>query len=417
VTPLEQSSEYRRWRRILPVAFVMYTISYVNRTNVALALPSMISDLRMEPAQAGSAAGIFFWGYLFLQIPGGYLAQRWSAKRIVSILLAVWGSCAIATGLINNAWQFWLARFFLGVAEGGVFPATIILIANWFPPAERARANAYWMLCQPFAMVTSSPLSGWILSRWDWRVMLIAEGSLPFACLWIWNAMIEDRPPEGKESPTQELRASSESMPEPLASSHRSGMETLRSLASTRVATLVALYFFLNCGGYGYLFWLPGAVTNAKRVPSSLLGILYAIPFLLAGIGMVLNSRHSDRVQERRLHAALPLILGGILLIAGVLVSGWSPLASFALVCLAGAAFYSSLGPLWSIPTEYLPERTRGAAAGLVNALGGLGGYFGPLVVGIMNTYTGNFRAAFVSLGGSLILAGVFGLMLRLKKP
>jgi MFS family permease len=388
----------------------MYTISYVNRTNVALALPSMISDLHMDPAQAGSAAGIFFWGYLFLQIPGGYLAQRWSAKKVVSILLAFWGTCAVATGLVTSAWQFWVVRFLLGVAEGGVFPATIILLANWFPPAERARANGYWMLCQPAAIVISSPLSGWMLSQWDWRTMLIVEGLFPFAWLWVWNAAIEDRPPIGQESPSQEWGDSNRgtSSSPPLAGGR--GMEILRSLADTRVATLVAIYFFLNCGGYGYLFWLPGAVTNAKRVPSFLLGILYAIPFLLAGVGMVLNSRHSDKTQERRLHAAIPLALGGVLLIAGVLISGQFPLASFAFV-------YSSLGPLWAIPTENLEEKSRGAAAGLVNALGNLGGYFGPLVVGIMNTRTGNFRAAFATLGGSLVLAGAFALMLRLKKP
>lgn len=394
----------------------MYTISYINRTNVALALPSMISDLRMDPAQAGSAAGIFFWGYLLLQIPGGYLAQRWSAKRIVSILLAFWGTCAVVTGLVANAWQFWMVRFLLGVAEGGVFPATIILLANWFPPGERARANAYWMLCQPLAIVASSPLSGWILSRWDWRVMLIAEGLLPFAWLWVWNATIEDRPPGSRESSPFELQNPAGGPASPSAFAGGRGVEALRSLADTRVATLIALYFFLNCGGYGYLFWLPGAVTNAKSVPNFLLGILYAIPFFLAGIGMVVNSRHSDKIQERRLHVAIPLALGGLFLIVGVLISGPFPLVSFVLVCLAGAGFYSSLGPLWAIPTEFLEEKSRGAAAGLVNALGNLGGYFGPLVVGIMNTRTGNFRAAFATLGGSLVLAGMFALMLRLKK-
>ena len=395
----------------------MYTISYVNRTNVALALPSMMSDLHMDPAQAGSVAGIFFWGYLFLQIPGGYLAQRWSAKKVVSILLAFWGTCAVATGLVSSAWQFWVVRFLLGVAEGGVFPATIILLANWFPPAERARANAYWMLCQPFAIVASSPFSGWILSRWDWRIMLIVEGALPFVWLWVWIVTIEDRPPKGPESEIRKVEDCAEAQMSSWGAARGAGLKTARALADTRVVTLIAIYFFLNCGGYGYLFWLPGAVTNVQRVPSSLLGILYAIPFLLAGIGMVLNSRHSDRVQERRLHAALPLVFGGTLLIAGVLISGRSPLASFALVCLAGTGFYSALGPLWAIPTECLRKETAGAAAGLVNAIGNLGGFFGPLAVGILNARTGNFRAAFATLGGSLVLAGVLALMLRLKRP
>jgi MFS family permease len=412
----ETLSHDHRWRRILPVAFVMYIISYVDRTNIALALPSMISDLHMEPAQAGSAAGIFFWGYLLFQIPGGHLAQRWSAKKVVSVLLIAWGACAVATGLISSGWQFWLMRLLLGVAEGGVFPATIILLANWFPPGERARANAYWMLCQPLAIVLSSPLSGWILGRWNWRVLLIAEGALPFLWFWVWNAVIQDRPvavvgaadPDGNHTtgvPTLAFADPAE----------RGKQSLLRSLADPRIPILIAVCFFLNVGGYGYLFWLPTAMAGASNIPSSLLGILFAIPYLLAGVGMILNSRHSDRTQERRWHVAIPLLLGGLALAAGVLSSGEHPYLSFALVCLAGACFFSCMGPLWSIPTENLSRDSAGAGAGLVNAVGNLGGYFGPLLVGALSQRTGDFKLAFGALSGSLMLGGLLTLLLKLK--
>ena len=169
----------QRWRHIIPVAFVMYTIAFVDRTNISLALPAMSRDLHMDATQAGNAAGIFFWGYMALQIPGGYLAEHWSAKRFISILLVLWGVAAIVCGLVRNWEEFWMMRLVLGVAEGGVWPATLVLLAHWFPRPERARANAYWMLCLPAAVVISSPVSGWILGRWGWRVMLISEG-IPF---------------------------------------------------------------------------------------------------------------------------------------------------------------------------------------------------------------------------------------------
>jgi sugar phosphate permease len=414
----ETLSRDHRWRRILPVAFVMYIISYVDRTNIALALPSMISDLHMEPAQAGSAAGVFFWGYLLLQIPGGHLAQRWSAKKVVSVLLVFWGVSAVATGLISSGWQFWLMRLLLGVAEGGVFPATIILLANWFPPLERARANAYWMLCQPLAIVLSSPLSGWILGRWNWRVLLIAEGALPFLWLWVWNAVIQDRPaavvglsePDRRQTTRVPKAAFADSAGRPQQS-------LLRSLADPRIPILIAVCFFLNVGGYGYLFWLPTAMAGARKIPASLLGILFAIPYLLAGVGMILNSRHSDRTQERRLHVAIPLLLGGLALGAGVLASGEYPYVSFTFVCLAGACFFSCMGPLWSIPTENLSRDSSGAGAGLVNAIGNLGGYFGPLLVGALSQRTGDFKLAFGVLSGSLVLGGLLTLLLKLNPP
>ena len=146
----------QRWLRIIPVALIMYTISYVDRTNISMALdPSrstMMKDLLMDDKMKGHAAGIFFLGYVLLQIPGGYLASRWSARKLISILLVFWGICAVGCGLVSNFRQFEIMRFLLGVAESAVFPATLVLLANWFPRAERARANAYWNLCQPIAV-------------------------------------------------------------------------------------------------------------------------------------------------------------------------------------------------------------------------------------------------------------------------
>src|SRR5256885_524624 len=141
----------QRWLRIIPVALIMYTISYVDRTNVSLALDptrsSMMKDLFMDDRMKGQAAGIFFFGYVLLQIPAGYLANRWSAKKLIAIFLVMWGAAAVGCGLVSTFTQFEAMRFLLGVAESGVFPATLVLLANWFPRAERARANAYWTLC------------------------------------------------------------------------------------------------------------------------------------------------------------------------------------------------------------------------------------------------------------------------------
>jgi len=405
----------QRWRRIIPVALAMYTIAYIDRTNISLALPSLSAELHMGPEQAGNAAGIFFWGYLLLQIPGGYLAERWSAKRVVSILLVFWGACATATGLVTTAREFWVMRLLLGVAEGGVFPATIILLAHWFPPAERARANAYWMLCQPLAIVVSSPLSGWILGHWNWRVLLVAEGALPFLWLPVWSRAIDDQPATARWLPPQEREYLLQALsPNPQARARDPIGPIALPLIDPPTVMLVAVYFFLNCGGYGYLFWLPSALQAVKKLPSFWLGILFAIPYLLAGAGMVVNSRHSDATRERYLHVALPLLLSGILLFASVLSSRSSPLLSFVLVCLTGAGFYSSLGPLWAIPSESLRTRSPGVAAGFVNAIGALGGYFGPLLVGMLRELRGDFRVAFAALSASFLLAGMLALLMKL---
>src|SRR5438445_2732937 len=198
----------QRWLRIIPVALIMYTISYIDRTNVALALDpnisTMMRDLAMTDKLKGLAGGIFFFGYVLLQIPGGHLAGHWSARKVIAILLVLWGICAVGCGLVTTFRQFEVMRFLLGVAESGVFPATLVLLANWFPRSERARANAYWNLCQPLAVAGSAPITGWLLGAYGWQQMLILEGLLPFIWLPIWWFGVADHPQEAKWLPQEE---------------------------------------------------------------------------------------------------------------------------------------------------------------------------------------------------------------------
>lgn len=395
----------------------MYTIAFIDRTNISLALPSMSRELHMSPTQAGDAAGIFFWGYMFLQIPGGFLAQRWSAKRFVSILLVLWGLCSMGCGLVETWRQFWVMRFFLGVAEGGVWPAVLILLAHWFPRPERARANAYWMLCLPVAVVVSSPLSGWILGRWNWRVLLIVEGALPFVWLVIWLMFVDDHPHQASWISDDErdhlahvLGRESQELESPRSEAF------WKALLRPQVLLLVVVYFLTNTGNYGYLFWLPTALENARKMSSQRVGFLFAIPYFVTGIGMVLLSRHSDQTRERRGHVAFALAWAGVCMMSCVALSGYNSLLAFTAISMFGAGAYGMLGPFWAIPTETLPRSVTGTAMGLVNALGNLGGYFGPVIVGFLKNRTGNFQVAFGLISLGYFAAAALTFLLRQPK-
>ncbi len=413
-TPREFGLTEMRWLRIIPTAFMMYTIAYIDRTNISMALPSMSRDLHMTPTAAGGAAGIFFWGYLLLQIPGGYLAEHWSAKRFVSVLLVAWGICSVGCGLVHTAGQFWTMRLLLGVTEGGVWPATLVLLAHWFPRDERARANGYWMLCQPASVIFASPLSGWILSHWNWRVLLISEGLFPFLWLMAWWWVIADHPREAKWISTGErdflettLRLESAELeppaPEPF----------YRTLARPQVLLMSAVYLLLSSGGYGYLFWLPSAIKSASATSDLRVAFLFSTPYVITAAAMVLIARHSDRTRERRAHVALPLALAGIFFLSAVAVGGHSPVVSFAFICLVGPGIYGALGPFWAIVGEVFPRNAAGSAMGLINCFGSLGGYFGPLAVGYLNERTGNFLYGFGVLGLGLLASSALTMLIR----
>lgn len=408
---------HQRWLRIIPVALVMYTISFVNRTNISMALPSMIRDLHMSLPQAGSAAGIFFWGYLLLQIPGGHLANSWSAKRLISILLVAWGLCAVGCGLVRTWRELWVMRFLLGIAEGAVWPVTLLLLSHWFPRKERARANALWMVCLPLAVIVSSPLSGWILDHWNWRVMMVAEGTLPFLWLILWQAVIYDHPRDARwmtaaEREYLESTIEREVLVDRLLTPE-SPESLLRALIGPQVLLLTLICFLRNIADFGFLVWLPSAVENAKKLSNTAVGGLITIPFMVGIAAMIFNSRHSDKSGERRRHMSLPFAIGGVFLLTGVFLSRQWPNMAFVCVCLTVVGTNGCLGPFWAIPTETLPRKVAGPAMGLINSIGNLGGFFGSLAIGYLGKDAGSFLYGFGLVGTSMLVASLVCLLLN----
>src|SRR5260370_12596322 len=345
-----------RWIRIIPVALIMYTIAFIDRTNISLALPHISRDLHLDPQQAGTVAGIFFWGYLALQIPGGHLAKHWSAKKFISVLLVMWALFAVGCGFARTYHDLLWLRLLLGVAESGVYPATLILLAHWFSRSERARANAFWLLCLPGAVILASPFSGWILDHWNWRVMLIAEGSLPFLWLAIWLVFIDYHPSQASLLPEAErLRLVESLRRESSALEGSQNVPYLRALLRPQVFLLAAIYFCFVSGQMGLLFWLPSAMGKFRILTSLSTGILYTIPFIVGAVSVLLVSRHSDKTRDPRFHAAGAMMFGGASILLAVLSIPHSRLMAFAFIALSGVAAYRPMGAFSAIPTETIP--------------------------------------------------------------
>jgi MFS family permease len=404
----------QRWVRIIPVALIMYTIAFIDRTNISLALPRISRDLHLDPQQAGTVAGIFFWGYLALQIPGGHLAKHWSAKKFIGILLVAWGIFAVGCGLARTYHELLFLRLLLGIAESGVHPATLILLSHWFPRSERARANAFWLLCLPVAVIVSSPFSGWMLDHWSWRVMLVAEGSLPFLWLAIWLKFIQDHPAEVSWLPESERVPLVETLRREHSELEGQGKAPyLRALLRPRVFLLAAVYFCFISGQMGLLFWLPSAMEKFRKLSSFSTGVLYTLPFIVGAASLLIISRHSDRVHERRFHAAAAMLLGGCCILLAVATISRSLLIAFAFIALSGVGAYGPMGAFWAIPTETLPSRIVGSVMGFVNAIGNLGAYFAPLIVGYLNKKTGHFLSGFAYLGAITVVGAGLATLLR----
>ncbi len=406
---------HQRWLRIIPVALVMYTISYVDRTNVSLALDpkisSMMRDLAMDDRMKGQAAGIFFLGYVLLQMAGGHFADRWSAKKVVSLCLLFWGGCAVACGLAKTFFGFEISRFLLGVSESCVYPATLVLLAHWFPSRERARASALWNLCQPFAVAASAPVTGWLLGVYGWRTMLILEGALPFLWLPLWWFCISDRPrdagwiqPEEKRFLEQTLASEAALLEPPVRIPFR------QRLARPAIGVMIVINFMHNALAYGCMTFFTDGLKSGNFSPVQY-GFLFAAPYVLTALVMVLISWHSDKTRERRGHVAFIYTVSGVSLILSVLTRQHFWL-SYVFMCLSIPGPFAALAPFWAIPTETLPQNVFGPVIGLVNSIGNTGGFFGPYIVGWLARKYDSTAVPFNVLGIGILLAAILAFLL-----
>src|SRR5262249_11817173 len=147
--------------------FLLYIINYVDRTNISVAKLTMQPELGFSEEVYGNGVGIFFIGYLALEIPGALLVERWSARRWIARILISWGLCSAAFALVRTPAHFYWARLLLGLAEAGFFPGIIVYFTHWFAPRDRARAMAGLILAIPIAMGLGGVVSGELL-KLDW---------------------------------------------------------------------------------------------------------------------------------------------------------------------------------------------------------------------------------------------------------
>ncbi|WAH36353.1 MFS transporter [Alicyclobacillus dauci] len=405
----------KRWQYIIPVAAIMYMLAYMDRINVSMILPYVGGNFHLTSAATGFASGIFFFGYMVLQIPGGYLASRWSAKRVVFILMMLWGISAMATALVQSTTELYVMRFVLGIFEGGVWPAVLVLLASWFPQNERARANALWMACLPVSSIIMTPITGWLLTVASWRDVFFIEGLPPIIWGIVWWFALSDRPSEARWISDQERSfiqtvLASENNKKPANGGFK------QALGNKTVWILIAVYLCWITGFYGFSLWVPSVIKEFKGVTNSgMVGILSAIPFIFAFIAMILNSAWSDKRGKRQSHIAVPVIIAALSLILGQLVAH-DPTTKMIFLVITAMAVYSPYGPFWAIPSSLLRIEIVGASMGLINAIGNLGGFLGPYMVGYVKQLTGSGFAGFFLLAVFLLITVIFVALLRTDK-
>jgi sugar phosphate permease len=399
-----------RWARLIPVAFITYSLAYVDRANYSIgSAAGLAGDLHITGNADALLGALFFLGYFIFQIPGAWYAERRSAKRLIFWSLLLWGVLASLIGVVSNLYALYVVRFLLGVAESVVLPGMLIFLSHWFTKTERSRANAFLILGNPVTVLWMSIVSGYLVRAVGWRGMFIAEG-LP-AVLWgfVWLLVAQDDPAEARWLAPEDRAA----LQARLAEEQRAlrPVRNYREAFRSRPVVLLALqYLCWSVGVYGFVIWLPSMLKAGGSIGIVEVGWLSAAPYLLATLLMLVTSQLSDARARRRPFVWPFLVVGALAFLGSYLLGRTSFWPGYVLLVVAGGAMYAPYGPFFAWIAESLPRNVAGGAIALINSCGALGSFVGSYAVGWLNAATGGPSLSFLAMAAALLLSGLLTL-------
>jgi MFS family permease len=397
--------------RLLPFLFLCYILAYLDRVNVGFAKLQMLKDLSMSDAAFATGAGIFFIGYFFFEVPSNVLLKKFGARMWIARIMISWGVISACMIFVKGEWSFYAMRFLLGLAEAGFFPGVIFYLTLWYPSKLRASRTAWFVAAIAVSGVIGNPISGWIMDRLNgamnlagWQWLFLSEG-IPSVIVGLWVIYYLDSSIEEAKWLTAEEKAL-------LANNviaedkHKTEHKLADAFTSGKVWVLCAIYFTLMIGLYGIAFWLPTIVKAFGIKGYFGVGLITAIPYGVAVIGMIFLSLHSDKTGERRLHYVFNVVAGAIgLVLSGIFAS--NPVLAIIFLSIGTLGVIGSMPLFWPLPSAFLAGTAAAAGIGIVNSVGNLGGYFGPNIP-IWAKHVSSDRSAALYIIAGILMIGAF---------
>jgi ACS family tartrate transporter-like MFS transporter len=401
--------------RLIPFMMVLYLVAFLDRVNIGFAALTMNKDLGLTPTIFGWGAGIFFFGYFVFEVPSNVILEKVGARKWIARIMISWGIVSVAMAFTQGSLSFYVLRFLLGVAEAGFLPGMILYLTYWYPSARRARITGLFMAAVPLASAVGAPISGVLVSineamglkGWQW--LFILEGApsilLGFAVLRFL--------PNGPATASWLSPSERQLIQDGLAADReppRTERALWAALKDGRVLVLSIVYLGIVMGLYGVGLWLP-QIVKAMGHTDRQVGYLLFIPYAVSAAAMLVWGRHSDAKGERVWHVALAAGLAAVGLVGSVLFP--APVTSLIALGVASIGIYATLGPFWPIPSRFLRGTAAAGGIALINAIGNLGGFAGPYLVGWVRETTGSFNIAMLVLALAAAIAALLVLTLK----
>ncbi|RML47950.1 Major facilitator family transporter [Pseudomonas syringae pv. ribicola] len=410
---------YRRITlRLIPFIFICYLFNYLDRVNVGFAKLQMLDALSFSETVYGLGAGIFFIGYVLCGLPSNLALNRFGPRRWIGLMMITWGIFSTCLLFVTTPVEFYVLRFLTGMAEAGFFPGIVLYLSRWYPNQRRGRIMALFMSAIPVSGLLGGPFSGWILNHFaagqggmaGWQWMFLIQG-LPTVALGVLAFfLLCDKVEDARWlTPEQRQRVKTDITHDELNRPVQGKSTVASVLTMPFIWILGFIYFCIQTGVYAINFWLPSIIKNLGFSDALVIGWISALPYLMAGVFMLLVGRSADLRNERRWHLVVPMLMGA----AGLIIAAnfaTVPLIAILGLTIATMGALTSLPMFWPLPTALLSASVAAGGLALINSIGQMAGFLSPYLVGWIKDQTGSTTLALYSLAALTIVGSLVAL-------
>jgi MFS family permease len=391
--------------RTVPLFFLGFVLSYLDRVNISLAKLQMTADFGLSDTAFAVGASIFFWGYMLFEIPSNLILQRVGARAWLARIMVTWGIVSMLMIFSKNQMVFYSLRLLLGICEAGFVPGVMYYTNTWLPTRRQSRMYSLFLMALPISVVVGAPLSGAILQSMNgvggikgWQWLFILEG-FPSVILGIAILLLlRNSPREVSWLTDEEKQIIEENV---AREAKHKGHRIMDAFQSGSIYTLIAVMILFNTAFYGLTFWVPTLLRNSGIDNNFHVGLYTAIPFGSAAISMYLNARQAERSGRQRLYGTAAVLLASIGLALATYAHDrfWF---SLAMLTIAASGILSLMPIYWTLPGRLLSGSAAAAGLALINSCGSLSGVLGALII----AYAG-LRAGMYILALLLLISGI----------
>ncbi len=393
---------------------LMYGLTYIDRINVNTAGPALQKEFHLDAGQLGWVFSAFGWAYLVLQVHGGWLSDRFGARRTLTVCGIIWAAATIMMGLAGSFAVLLVARVILGLGEGATFPTATRALSDWAPASLRGFAQGITHSFARLGNAVTPPLIAWLIWKTSWRGSFIILGLVSLVWALVWWFYFRGDPAQHHGITTEELTQ----LPSYSARIAKKREPTPWRPLIKRMAPVTAVYFCYGWTLWLYLTWLPSFFKNTYKIELKNAAISSFEVYVFGAVGNTLGGVVSDwvfkRTGDRNKARRNMIVIGFLCSFAFMLPVMFSRNLNVVAACLSAAFFFAecTIGPFWAIPMDIAP-RYSGSASGLMNVGSALAAAVSPLVAGYVIKWTKNYSLPFIGSMALLLLGSILAFWMK----